>query len=137
MIRKKLVGNTSKALFFFLGALWLLSNANSVFGSLITFKVLGEKKDVYAINDVINLNVSVEYTHKECTIAIDSTKFVVKGLEIAEPSPWKEINARKHEKTMKLKVVGTKDGKLSLTVVRECEFGGATGSISFKSAPVI
>jgi hypothetical protein len=135
MIRKKLIGHTSKAVFLFLGVFWLLSNANSVFGSLIQFKVAGEKKDVYALNDVINLTVSVEYTHKECTIGIDSTKLVVTGLEIVEPSPWKEINARKHEKAMKLKVLGTKDRKLTLKVVRECEFGGATGSITFKSAP--
>jgi hypothetical protein len=136
MIEKKLVNNFLKTVFFFLAGFWLFSNANSVFGCEIGLKVAGQKKDLYALNDVIDLNVSLEYTHKECLIGLESTKFVVAGLEITDSPAWKEVKPRKFEKTMKLKVIGSKDGKLSLKLVRECELGGGTSSIAFKSTPV-
>ena len=136
MIRKLFFSNVFKAVFLLLGALWLFSNADSVFGCEIELKVIGEKKDVYAINDVINLKISVEYTHKVCVLGIDETKFSVTGLEIAEASEWKEIQAkRKYEKDLKLKVISDKEGKLVLSVVRGCELGGGTGSITLKSVP--
>jgi hypothetical protein len=137
MMKRMLPISVFKAAFFFLGAVWLFSNANSVFGCKIEMKVLGETKEVYALNDVIQLKISFEFTHRVCPIAMDDSKITANGLEITEASEWKETKPRRNfEKELKLKVVGNKEGKLTLSMDRTCEFGGGSGSITFKSEPI-
>ena len=115
----------------------LLLTSNPLFACKIDLKAAGEVKELYKVGDVIDLNLVVAFTHRACPTAINETEFNVEGLEISEATDWKETKPGMiFEKAMKLKVLSNKDGKLKLSVVRECPREGGFGSISFKAEPL-
>jgi len=115
----------------------LLLTSNPLFACKIDLKAVGDVKELYKVGDVIDLNLVVAFTHRACPTAINETEFNVEGLEISEATDWKETKAGMiFEKTMKLKVLSNKEGKLKLSVVRECPREGGFGSISFKAEPL-
>jgi hypothetical protein len=115
----------------------LLLSSNPLFACKIDLKAVGEEKKLYKAGDIIGLNLVVAFTHRVCPTAISETKFNVEGLEISEATDWKETRpGMVYEKTLKLKVISNKEGKLTLSVVRECPREGGFGSISFKAEPL-
>ena len=115
----------------------LLLSSKPLFACKISLKTAGEEKELYKAGDIIDLNLVVAFTHRACPAAISETEFNVEGLEIAEATDWNETKpGMVFEKTMKLKVLSNKDGKLTLSVVRECPREGGFGSISFKAEPL-
>ena len=137
MIRKLFSPKVLKAAFFLMGAVLFFSNANPAWACKIGFTVLGEKKDVYKVDEMIDVKLIVEFTHRSCPIAMEATNFNVNGLEITKASEWVETKLNKsYEKELKLKVIGNKEGNLTLSITRDCDMGGGAGSLTFKSEPV-
>jgi hypothetical protein len=102
----------------------------------IEFKVVGEEKKVYQAGDEIVVEVEVHYTHRRCPESIKATKFTYDGFEVLGATKWTEVKFNVWKRKVKLKVVGTKNGKLLLSAERTCNKEGGSGSISFKSTPL-
>ncbi len=116
-------------------ALMIFSSAE-VSACNIKFKVIKNKKEVYKAGDIIVVKVIVYYTHRNCLIEIDDTKFDTKGLKIVKMSDWFEICSGVWENELTLKVKGTKNGKLIINATRTCSRSGGFGSLSLKSKPI-
>ena len=138
MLKRLFSNNVFKTSLFFIGVILLLFNVNPLLACKIEFKVLGEEKEIYKVDDIIDVKLTVVFSHRVCPIAIRNTDSDTNGLEIIEETEWKEIRGRMmiYERELKLKVKGNKEGKLTLSVIRKCDLGGGSGSITFKSKPV-
>lgn len=102
----------------------------------IEFEVTDNKKDTYEVGDVIVVKVIVTLTHRSCPVGIKKTKFNMKGLKVVGAKEWNQKSTMVWERELKMKVTGTKDGKLTLNAVRECDKDGGYGSMILESIPV-
>ncbi len=94
------------------------------------------KKETYKVGDVIVVKVKVTFTHRVCTSTIDKTKFDTKGLKVEGATDWKETSTGVFERKLKVKITGTKNGKLSLNAVRTCDKTGGYATLSLESDPL-
>lgn len=101
----------------------------------IEITVQGDKKEVYKVGDEIVVKVSVTLIHRACPISMEKTKFEPKGMKILQATKWKEVSSNVWERKMKLKVTGTKDGKLNFSAERTCDLEGGFGEISLECKP--
>jgi len=138
MLKKLFSNNVFKTSFLLISVILLFFNANTLLGCNIKFKILGEEKEIYDVDDIIDVRLTGAFTHRVCPTAVEDTDFNADGLEIVEETEWEVIRGRMmtYERELKLKVKGNKEGKLTLSVTRECNLEGGFGSITFKSKPV-
>jgi len=102
----------------------------------IEFKILGDKKEVYEVGDIVVVKIIVTYTHKVCPEGIEKTKFEKDGIKILKATKWKETSSNVWERKLKLEIVSNESGELELSAVRTCDEEGGLGKISLKSTPV-
>lgn len=127
-----------KSLFIIIAIGLITLVSNNAFSCEIDLKVDEKsKKETYKVGDVIVIKVKVTLTHRVCTLTIDKTKFDTKGLKIEGATDWKETSNGVYERKLKVKVTGTKNGKLSLSAVRTCDKTGGYGTLSLESEPQI
>ncbi len=101
----------------------------------IDFEVIGEKKEKYAEGDEIILKTIVFLTHRNCPEGIKKTRFDCNGLKILRATKWKETGSGEYTRKLKLKVTGSKNGKLTISATRTCDKEGGFGSMTFLSGP--
>ena len=99
----------------------------------IEFKITKGEKDSYQVGDTIVVLVEVALTHRSCPVKMKQTKFTMKGLKVLKSTPWKQTAANDWERKLMIVVNETKDGKLNLTAVRECEKDGGFGTLKLKA----
>ena len=102
----------------------------------IEFEILKGKKEVYEVGDIIVVKVLVTLTHRSCPEALKKTKFKMNGLKVVGATEWKQIGAMDHERKLKIKVLGTEDGKLIFNAVRTCDKDGGFGSLKLEAIPL-
>ncbi len=100
----------------------------------ITFEVENQK-ETYEVGDIIIVKVIVTLTHRACPVALEKTKFTMKGLKVLAATKWKQTSTMVWERKLKMKVTGTSDGKLVLNAIRECDKDGGFGSLTLNSIP--
>lgn len=94
------------------------------------------KKELYKTGDELVVVVTVQQSHRRCTLAMDKTTYEPTGLKIMAATDWKELTPGFWERKMKLKVTGTADGKLSFGVSRSCTKEDSHASLQLKSVVV-
>ncbi len=130
MIKRSLV----KALFLMMGI--FLFAGHQAQACDIKFKVLGEKKETYKVGDEIVIKIEVHYTHRICPEAIEDTKFTYNGIEVKGATKWQETQTNLWTRKLKVKVKGTKDGKLIINASRTCDKVGGVGTLTLDSTPL-
>jgi hypothetical protein len=126
----------SKTIIFFLVAFLSLSfSAKETKACEIEFEITNNKKEVYNIGDVVVIKVKVVLTHRSCPISMKQTKFTMKGLKVVATTEWKQLSTMVWERKLKMQVTGTKDGKLVLNAIRNCDKDGGFGSLKLNSKP--
>ena len=98
----------------------------------IEFEITKGKKDKYQVGDTIVVEVKVALTHRSCPVKMKQTKFTMKGLKVIKSTPWKQTAANDWERKLMIVVKESKDGKLNLTAVRECEKDGGFGTLKLE-----
>ncbi len=114
----------------FLLSFFMFIGFNTVSACEIEVDVVSGQKDVYKEGDIVVLHVKVEFTHRVCPVAIEKTKYDSKGIKIMQGTPWKETSPGIWERKLKVKIEKTKNGKLFLSVTRDCEKDGGFGEIT-------
>ena len=99
----------------------------------IEFEVIDNKKAVYNVGDIIVVKVKVILTHRSCPVGLKETKFTMKGLKVVSATNWSQKSTMVWERKLKMQVTGTKNGKLVLNAVRECDKDGGFGSLKLNS----
>jgi len=100
----------------------------------IEIEVTKGKKETYQVGDTLVLLVKVALTHRSCPVKMKETKFNMTGLKVVKSTPWKQKGSNDWERKLMVVVKETKDGKLNLSAVRECEKDGGFGSIKLDVA---
>ncbi len=95
----------------------------------IEITVVKGKKESYQVGDTLVLQVFVKLTHRSCPVKMKETKFNMKGLKVIKSTPWKQLSAMEYKRKLMVVVKETKNGKLNLTAIRECDKDGGFGSI--------
>ena len=107
MLKKLFSNNVFKTSFLLISVILLLFNANTLLGCNIKFKVLGEEKEIYDVDDIIDVRLTVAFSHRVCPTAVKDTDFNANGLEIVEETEWeakKRGRMMTYERELKLKV---------------------------------
>jgi uncharacterized radical SAM superfamily Fe-S cluster-containing enzyme len=102
----------------------------------IEFEILKGKKEVYEVGDIIVVKILVTLTHRSCPEALKKTKFKMNGLKVIGATEWKQTGAMDHERKLKIKILGTNDGKLIFNAVRTCDKDGGFGSLKLEAIPL-
>ncbi|MFH2094514.1 MAG: hypothetical protein ABIJ16_02345 [Bacteroidota bacterium] len=113
-----------------------LTGTTKLFSCEIVITVDGEQKEIYKPGDEIVINVKITFTHRVCNAGIKQTTFDSKGLDILTATDWKETSPGVWERKLKVKVTGTKKGKLFLTATRTCDKEGGFGSLTLDGKPL-
>lgn len=95
----------------------------------IEFEITKGKKESYQVGDTLIVLVKVALTHRACPVALEKTKFQLKGLKVIKSTKWKQISANKWNRKLMIVVTNTKGGKLSLAAIRECDKDGGFGTL--------
>lgn len=95
----------------------------------IEFEITKGKKESYQVGDTLVVLVKVALTHRACPVALEKTKFQLKGLKVIKSTKWKQISANKWNRKLMIVVTNTKGGKLSLAAIRECDKDGGFGTL--------
>jgi hypothetical protein len=103
----------------------------------IDFEIVKGEKEKYEAGDIIVLMVKVKLTHRTCPEGIKKTKFKMNGLKVVGATDWKQTSAMEFERKLKVKVIGTKDGKLIFNAVRTCDKDGGFGSLKLEAIPTV
>lgn len=98
----------------------------------IEFETVGESKNEYAVGDVIVVKSIVTYTHRNCPISIDDTKYDYPGFKVLGATPWKEVKPMIYERKFKLEVIKPVKGKATFSAVRTCKKEGGSGTFTVK-----
>lgn len=98
----------------------------------IEFETVGEAKNEYAVGDVIVVKSIVTYTHRNCPISIDDTKYDYPGFKVLGATPWKEVKPMIYERKFKLEVIKPVKGKATFSAVRTCKKEGGSGTFTVK-----
>ena len=132
---KKLI--KSKWLFIILLGIFFISFQPQIAKACeFEFEITENKKDVYDVGDVIVVKVKLILTHRACPISIKDTKFTMNGLKVIGATEWTQQTTMVWERKLKMKVTGTKNGKLVLNAIRTCDIDGGFGSLKLKSNPI-
>lgn len=99
----------------------------------IFFEVIENQKEKYSINDTIVIKANVILTHRICPVGMAHTEFETTGLAIIDEGEWVETDTGMWEKEIKLVVIGTKSGDISITGIRKCEKEGGKGTLKIQS----
>ena len=102
----------------------------------IDVTVVSGEKEKYSVGDELVIKVKVTLTHRVCTSDIKQTKFDVKGIKILSATDWKELSPGVYERKLKVKVTGTKSGKLKFSATRTCDKTGGFGTINLIAEPI-
>lgn len=100
----------------------------------IEFEIKKGKKEAYQVGDTIVVLVKVALTHRSCPVKMKQTKFSMKGLKVVKSTPWKQTAANDWERKLMIVVKESKEGKLNLTAIRECEKDGGFGTMKLELA---
>lgn len=125
--------NTKWNLLLIIGLLFFSIIPKTTSACEIEFEITKGKKDSYQVGDTIVVLVKVALTHRSCPVKMKQTKFSMKGLKVLKSTPWKQTAANDWERKLMIVVNETKDGKLNLTAVRECEKDGGFGTLKLKA----
>ncbi len=124
----------STLLFILVGLAFIMPQKTSA--CEIDFEIIKNKKKVYNTSDVFIAKTTVTLTHRVCPVSIKKTKFKSVGLKILGATKWKQVSAMKYTRSLKVKVTGTKNGKVFINAVRTCDKEGGSGSLVLKSVPL-
>ena len=119
-----------------IAAIVFLSSSSKIFACEIDFSVVGTKKATYNVGDEIVIKVEVTFTHRNCPEGIEKTKFKTNGLKVIGKTKWEETSPGVFIRKLKVKVTGSKKGKVSINAVRTCDKEGGFGSLTLKAEPV-
>ena len=126
--------NTKWILAIMMGVFLIALTPKKATACEIEITVTKGEKENYQIGDTLVLLVDVALTHRSCPVKIKETKFNMKGLKVIKSTPWKQNSTNEWERKLMVVVTNTKDGKLNLTAVRECDKDGGFGSIKLDVA---
>ncbi len=96
----------------------------------IKFKQDGDPKKVYAVGDEVIVTLQITLTHRNCSEALESTKYEYPGFKVLGATKWKEVKPMVYERKFKLKVEEPVKGKSKLSAVRTCKKEGGSGVFS-------
>ena len=102
----------------------------------IDFEILKNKKAVYDTSDVFITKVNVILTHRSCPVALTQTQFKLEGLKVLGATDWKQISSMKWERKLKIKVIGSDNGKVFINAIRTCNKDGGFGSLKLNATPL-
>jgi len=121
--------NTKWVLAILMGVFLVALTPKDVSACEIEIEVTKGKKESYQVGDTLVLLVKVALTHRSCPVKMKETKFKMKGLKVIKSTGWKQKASNDWERKLMVVVKETKDGKLNLAAIRECEKDGGFGSI--------
>jgi len=98
----------------------------------IEFEIVENKKEAYSSGDVMVIKVTVSLTHKSCPVAMEKTKFTMKGLKILGTTEWKQESSFVWTRKLKVQVVKPDGKNIVLQANRVCDKDGGFGSLVLK-----
>ncbi len=84
----------------------------------------------YKKGDEFILEITHKITHRDCDISIEDTKIVEYGLKVVSATKWKTEGKNSNSRKLKLKVIGAKSGKATLSINRNCKRGEQIAAFS-------
>ncbi|MFP4368634.1 MAG: hypothetical protein ACLFR2_03555 [Candidatus Kapaibacterium sp.] len=88
-------------------------------------------KEYYRPGDELLIKIKVFLTHKGCPEGIKRTKFDGRGFDAVAGTKWRETSPDLWERTIKIRIKETKDGRAHIEAVRTCDKEGAKGRHEF------
>lgn len=116
-----------------LGIIFFGLSTSSASACEIDFNVVGDKKDKYEKNEELIIKVTVFYTHRNCPEGIDATKFKTNGIKVVQATKWKEITSGTWERKLKVKIIDTSKGEVTINATRTCDKEGGFGVMKLKT----
>ncbi len=113
-----------------LGVFFMVNTPQKAKACDIEFEIVKGKKEAYQKGDTIIVLVKVALTHRACPVALQKTKFKLKGLKVIKATKWKEVSANVWHRKLMMVVTDTSGGKLNLTAIRECDKDGGFGTLN-------
>ena len=124
----------SKWLFIALiGVFFIVFQPQKALACEIEFEITDNKKEVYNVGDVLVIKVVVTLTHRSCPIAMEKTKFTMKGFKILGTTDWVQESTMVWTRKIKVEVSETNNGKLVFNAIRTCDKDGGFGALKLKS----
>jgi len=103
----------------------LLANAASVLACDIS---IAGGEDPAVAGETRTLVVRVALTHRNCITPIDETQITATGMQIVSATPWVATSSSSYQRQLTVTIGSEQEA--SLTVVRECEKGGDTETVT-------
>ena len=126
--------NTKWILILMLGVFFITLTPKTTKACEIEFEITKGKKESYQVGDTLVVLVKVALTHRACPVALQKTKFKLKGLKVIKSTKWKQLSANNWNRKLMIVVTDTKGGKLNLTAIRECDKDGGFGTLKLDIA---
>ncbi len=126
LLHSKLLLLISIGIFFF------VFQPNVASACEIEFEIIENKKDVYSSGDVMVIKVTISLTHKSCQMAMEKTKFTMKGLKIVGTTEWKQESSFVWTRKLKVQVIKPDGKNIVLQANRVCDKDGGFGSLVLK-----
>ncbi|RLD49302.1 MAG: hypothetical protein DRI94_11370 [Bacteroidetes bacterium] len=121
--------NTKWILILLMGVFFVTFAPKTTKACEIEFEITKGKKDAYQKGDTLIVLVKVALTHRACPVALEKTKFKLKGLKVIKSTKWKQTSANKWNRKLMIVVTDTSGGKLNLAAIRECDKDGGFGTL--------
>jgi len=75
-----------------------------------------------AVGDTVTFTITVEQTHRVCSVPIGDTQIYLSGMELVSQTPWEEVASGANQKEIVVKLTTAGEGRIE--VVRSCSKGG-------------
>jgi len=85
------------------------------------------------VGDTVTFTITVEQTHRVCSVPIEDTEIYLTGMELVSQSPWEEVASGANRKEVVVKLTTAGEGRLE--VVRSCSKGGGDCVATVTIAP--
>ncbi len=101
----------------------------------ISLKIVDNKQESYKVGDELVVEVTLQFTHRNCSVSVKDTKFKYQGIKVLGATDWKKVSDMEYTRKLKVKVVEVASdmkGTTQIVAIRSCEKEGGMGSIEIK-----
>ena len=86
------------------------------------------------VGDTLVFTVTVQQTHRVCSVPIEDTQLYLTGMELVSQTPWEQVSSTANQKEMTVRLTVAGEGLLE--IVRVCSKGGDEYAANVTITPV-
>lgn len=85
------------------------------------------------VGDTLVFTISVQQTHRVCSVPIEDTQIYLTGMELVSQTPWEQVSSTSNQKEITVRLTVAGEGLLE--IVRVCSKGGDECAARVNIAP--